>query len=186
MDAADLASLRARVADLEKEVQALHRELDTLRREPTSDLAPTPGSAAGEPAPYSLSAPAAQPDLLTAAKPPEPAGELPAQHRTAKKEPAPPVMSLEEAQKIVLDGYILDHPGDADRLLKTLVLRLLDGSVKGLKSKDLPAARIVARSILDQAGIRSTGQGFNDGSLRAHMRKFIPFAPITSIRRLPR
>ena len=141
------------------------------------------------PEPYSLSAPAAQPELEAeaAAKPVEPAGETPAKRKAAKEKPAePPAMSLDEAKRIIMDGYILDHPGNADRLLKTLVFRLLDGSVKGFKSKDLPAARIVARSMLEHSGIRSTGQGFNDMRLRGLMRKYVPFEPMTSIRRLPR
>lgn len=81
---------------------------------------------------------------------------------------------------------MLDHPGNADRLLKTLVFRLLDGSVKGFKSVDLNAARVVARSMLEHSGIRSTGPGFNDMRLRSLMRKYVPFEPIASIRRLPR
>ena len=149
----------------------------------------TPGRVTGDPAPYSLSAPAAQPELQAeaAAKPVEPSGEIPTKRKAAKEKPAePPAMSLDEAKRIIMDGYILDHPGNADRLLKTLVFRLLDGSVKGFKSKDLPAARIVARSMLEHSGIRSTGKGFNDMRLRGLMRKYVPFEPITSIRRLPR
>ncbi len=143
-------------------------------------------TATGDPAPYSLSAPAGQPDLLATPKPAEPAGEPPVKPKAAKQKPEVPAMSLDEAKRIILDGYVLDHPGNADRLLKTLVFRLLDGSVKGFKSKDLPASRIVARSMLEHSGIRSTGQGFNDGRLRGLMRKYVPFEPITSIRRLPR
>jgi hypothetical protein len=143
----------------------------------------------GDPAPYSLSAAAAQPELQAEApaKPAEPSGEIPAKRKPAKEKRAEvPTMSLDEAKRVVLDGYVLDHPGNADRLLKTLVYRLLDGSVKGFKSVDLPAARIVARSMLEHSGIRSSGQGFNDMRLRGLMRKYVPFEPITSIRRLPR
>jgi len=140
-----------------------------------------------DPMPYALSVPAAQPDLLNPAKlDAQPDEADPKKAKAAKEKPEEPAMSLEDAKRVILDGYILDHPGNADRLLKTLVSRLLDGSVKGFKSKDLPAARIVARSMLEHSGIRSTGQGFNDGRLRALMRKFVPFEPIVSIRRLPR
>ena len=141
----------------------------------------------GDTAAYSLSAPAGQPDLLASAKPSGLPAEIhPKKSKAANAKTVEPVLTLDEAKNAVLDGYVLDHPGNADRLLKTLVFRLLDGSVKGFKSKDLPAARIVVRSMLDHAGIRSSGQGFNDGRLRSLMRRFLPFEPITSIRRLPR
>ena len=154
---------------------------------PPEPYGKTPGQAAGDPTPYSLSVPAAQPDLLNPAKPSGmPADIHSKRSKPAKAKPVEPVLTLDEAKQAVLDCYILDHPGNADRLLKTLIFRLLDGSVKGFKSKDLPAARIVVRSMLEHAGIRSSGQGFNDGRLRSLMRRFLPFEPITSIRRLPR
>lgn len=186
MDASDLASLRARLVALEKEVQALRRELAGLRRPPLVDHGPTPGLVTGEQAPYGLSVPAAQPDLPVASQPPKPAAKPLAKSKKATPKPEVPEVTLTEAKRIILDGYILDHPGNADRLLKTLVFRLLDGSVKGFKSKDLHAARVVVRSMLEHSGIRSTGPGFNDMRLRSLMRKYVPFEPITSIRRLPR
>ena len=142
---------------------------------------------AGDPIPYSLSAPTLQPDLLNAEKTSDkPANEHPAEPKPAKGKPSAPTLCLEEAKKVIMDGYILDHPGDADRLLKTLVFRLIDGSAKGFKASDLPAARIVARSMIEHAGLRATGPGFTDAHLRRLMQKCVPFEPITSIRRLPR
>ena len=182
MDDSDLASLRARLAALEKEVKSLRQEVDVLRQPPLVDHGPTPGHVTGEQAPYGLSAPAAQPDLPVASKPPKPAPKV----RKSAPKPGAPEIPLAEAKRIVLNGYVLDHPGNADRLLKTLVFRLLDGSAKGFKSVDLNAARVVARSMLEHSGIRSTGPGFNDIRLRSLMRKYVPFEPITSIRRLPR
>ena len=84
-----------------------------------------------------------------------------------------------------MDGYTPDKPGDGDRLLKTIVYRLLDGSSKGFKSADLPAARTVAMYLIEQAGLRA-GPGFRDGKLRSLLKKFVPFEPIASLRRLPR
>jgi hypothetical protein len=182
MDDSELASLRDRLATLEKEVKSLRQELAWLRKQPLADLDPTPGLVTGEQAPYGLSVPAAQPDLPVAGQPPKSA---PKGRKSAPKTEAPEI-TLAEAKLIILNGYVLDHPGNADRLLKTLVFRLLDGSVKGFKSVDLNAARIVARSMLEHSGIRSTGPGFNDMRLRSLMRKYVPFEPITSIRRLPR
>lgn len=92
---------------------------------------------------------------------------------------------FEEARRIVMDGYTPDKPGDGDRLLKTIVYRLLDGSSKGFKSADLPAARTVAAYLLEQAGLRS-GPRFGDAKLRTLLKKYIPFEPIASLRRLPR
>lgn len=186
MEDSSLASLRARLAALEKEVRALRQELAGLRKHPQSDHGPTPGLVSGEPAPYGLSAAAAQPDLPIAGQPKGSEGKPPPKSKKSAAKSEAPVLTLAEAKRIVVDGYILDHPGNADRLLKTLVYRLLDGSVKGFKSADLNAARIVARSMLEHSGIRSTGQGFNDRILRSLMRKYVPFEPITSIRRQPR
>lgn len=182
MDDADLSALRARLAALEKEVKALRQEIAGLRKPPLIDHGPTPGLLTGDPEPYGLSVPAAQPDLPIASQPPK----SPAKAKKAEPKPEAPEVTLAEAKRIIMDGYILDHPGNADRLLKTLVFRLLDGSVKGFKSVDLHAARVVVRSMLEHSGIRSTGPGFNDMRLRSLMRKFVPFEPITSIRRLPR
>lgn len=186
MDDTDLSALHTRLAALEKEVKVLRQELAGLRKQPLIDHGPTPGLVTGEQAPYGLSVPAAQPDLPVASQPPKPAAEPVAKAKKAEPKPEVPEVTLAEAKRIIMDGYILDHPGNADRLLKTLVFRLLDGSVKGFKSVDLHAARIVVRSMLEHSGIRSTGPGFNDMRLRSLMRKFVPFEPITSIRRLPR
>jgi hypothetical protein len=186
MDDSDLATLRARLAALEKEVKSLRQELAALRQSSQVDHGPTPGLVTGEQAPYGLSVPAGQPDLPVASQPPKTAAEPVAKSKKAEPKPEVPEVTLAEAKRIIVDGYILDHPGNADRLLKTLVFRLLDGSVKGFKSKDLHAARIVVRSMLEHSGIRSTGPGFNDMRLRSLMRKFVPYEPITSIRRLPR
>ena len=186
MDDADLSALRTRLASLEKEVKALRQELAGLRKQPLINHGPIPGLLTGDPEPYGLSVPAAQPDLPVASQPPKPAAAPVAKAKKVEPKPEVPEVTLAEAKRIIVDGYILDHPGNADRLLKTLVFRLLDGSVKGFKSKDLHAARIVVRSMLEHSGIRSTGPGFNDMRLRSLMRKFVPFEPITSIRRLPR
>jgi len=182
MDDTDLSALRARLAALEKEVKSLRQELAALRKQSWAQPGPIPGLLTGDPEPYGLSVPAGQPDLPVASQPPKPATKA----KKAEPKPEVPEVTLAEAKRIIVDGYILDHPGNADRLLKTLVFRLLDGSVKGFKSKDLHAARIVVRSMLEHSGIRSTGPGFNDMRLRSLMRKFVPFEPITSIRRLPR
>ena len=92
---------------------------------------------------------------------------------------------FEAARLIVMDGYTPDKPGDGDRLLKTIVYRLLDGSSKGFKSADLASARTVAMYLIEQAGLRS-GPGFRDGKLRSLLKKFVPFEPIASLRRQPR
>ena len=186
MDDTDLSALRTRLAALEKEVKALRQELAALRKQSLAQPGPIPGLLTGDPEPYGLSVPAGQPDLPVASQPPKPAAAPVAKAKKAEPKPEVPEVTLAEAKRIIVDGYILDHPGNADRLLKTLVFRLLDGSVKGFKSKDLHAARIVVRSMLEHSGIRSTGPGFNDMRLRSLMRKFVPFEPITSIRRLPR
>jgi len=105
--------------------------------------------------------------------------------KAAAYEGPPSKEQFEEARRIVMDGYTPDKPGDGDRLLKTIVYRLLDGSSKGFKSADLPAARIAAAYLLEQAGLRS-GPRFRDAKLRTLLKKFIPFEPIASLRRLPR
>jgi hypothetical protein len=105
--------------------------------------------------------------------------------KPAAYEGPPSKEQFEEARRIVMDGYTPDKPGDGDRLLKTIVYRLLDGSSKGFKSADLPSARIVAAYLLEQAGLRS-GPRFGDAKLRSLLKKFIPFDPISSLRRLPR
>jgi hypothetical protein len=186
MDDSTFDSLRTRLLNLEKEVQALRHELVLIGKQRQADQGLNFGILIDDSSPYSLSAPAVQPDLVESEKPTESAEKLPSKPKASKDKPEPPVMSLAEAKNIVMDGYVLDHPGNADRLLKTLVFRALDGSVKGFKLSDLPAARIVARSMIENAGLRSTGQGFNDSRLRSLMRKYVPFEPITSIRRLPR
>jgi hypothetical protein len=186
MDDSTLASLLTRLLNLEKEAKSLRHELESLGKRQQADQGLKFGILIDDPVPYSLSAPAVQPDLVDSEKPTEPAMRAPTKPKASKDKSDPPAMSLDEAKIIVLDGYVLDHPGNADRLLKTLVFRALDGSVKGFKLSDLPAARIVARSMIENAGLRSTGQGFNDSRLRSLMRKYVPFEPITSIRRLPR
>ena len=105
--------------------------------------------------------------------------------KAAAYEGPPSKEQFEEARRVVMDGYTPDRPGDGDRLLKTIVYRLLDGSSKGFKSADLPSARTVAMYLIEQAGLRS-GPGFRDGKLRSLLKKFVPFDPIDSIRRLPR
>ena len=105
--------------------------------------------------------------------------------KAAAYEGPPSKEQFEEARRIVMDGYTPDKPGDGDRLLKTIVYRLLDGSSKGFKSADLPAARTVAAYLLEQAGLRS-GPRFGDAKLRSLLKKFVPFEPIASLRRLPR
>ena len=103
-----------------------------------------------------------------------------------KRMEAPPTKEqFEEARRIIMDGYILDQPADADRMLKTLLFRILDGSTKGFKSADLPSARIAAMYLIEQAGI-NPGPGFRAAKLRSLLKNFVPFEPITSIRRLPR
>ena len=105
--------------------------------------------------------------------------------KAAAYEGPPSKEQFEAARLIVMDGYTPDKPGDGDRLLKTIVYRLLDGSSKGFKSSDLPAARTVAAYLLEQAGLRS-GPRFGDAKLRTLLKKFVPFDPIASLRRLPR
>lgn len=182
MDDTDLSALRTRLVALEKGVNALRQELAALRKQSLAQPVQIPGLLTGDTEPYGLSVPAGQPDLPVASQPPKPTAKA----KKAEPNPEVPEVTLAEAKRIIVDGYILDHPGNADRLLKTLVFRLLDGSVKGFKSKDLHAARIVVRSMLEHSGIRSAGPGFNDMRLRSLMRKFVPFEPITSIRRFPR
>jgi hypothetical protein len=147
---------------------------------------------AGDPAPYALSVPAAQPDLTTDL--PTHPTDQPAVRTTkplAKKsrpkhaEGPPTKDQFDAARSILMDGYMPDRPGDGDRLLKTIVYRLLLGSSKGFKSAELDSARTVARYLIEQAGLRS-GPGFRDGKLRSLLKKYVPFEPITSIRRLPR
>ena len=105
--------------------------------------------------------------------------------KAAAYEGPPSKEQFEEARRIVMDGYTPDKPGDGDRLLKTIVYRLLDGSSKGFKSSDLASARTVAMYLIEQAGLRS-GPGFRDGKLRSLLKKFVPFEPIASLRRMPR
>ena len=144
------------------------------------------------PTPFSLSAPAAQPELTTDL--PTKPTDQPAVRTTkplAKKshpkqaEGPPTKDQFEAARSILMDGYMPDRPGDGDRLLKTIVYRLLLGSSKGFKSSELDSARTVARYLIEQAGLRS-GPGFRDGKLRSLLKKYVPFEPIASIRRLPR
>ncbi len=144
------------------------------------------------PAPFSLSVPAAQPDLTTDL--PTKTTDQPAKRTTkpvAKKSRSKPTEGpptkdqFEAARSILMDGYAPDRPGDGDRLLKTIVYRLLLGSSKGFKSAELGSARTVAMYFIEQAGLRS-GPGFRDGKLRSLLKKYVPFQPITSIRRLPR
>ncbi len=144
------------------------------------------------PPPFSLSVPAAQPDLTTdlpvASPPPKPsaAPAVRAKKSRPKRPEGPPTKDqFEAARSILMDGYTPDRPGDGDRLLKTIVYRLLLGSSKGFKSAELDSARTVARYLIEQAGLRS-GPGFRDGKLRSLLKKYVPFEPITSIRRLPR
>lgn len=104
----------------------------------------------------------------------------------AKRMEAPPTKEqFEEARRIIMDGYILDRPEDGDRMLKTLVFRILDGSTKGFKSADLPSARIVAMYLIEQVGL-NPGPGFRASKLRSLLKKYVHFEPIASIRRLPR
>lgn len=105
--------------------------------------------------------------------------------KAAAYEGPPSKEQFEAARLIVMDGYTPDKPGDGDRLLKTIVYRLLDGSSKGFKSADLASARTVAMYLIEQAGLRS-GPGFRDGKLRSLLKKFVPFEPIASLRRQPR
>lgn len=125
-------------------------------------------------------------------QPPEPynhsAKTKPAQPKKAlpKRMEAPPTKEqFEEARRVIMDGYILDRPEDGDRMLKTLVFRIVDGSTKGFKSADLPSARIVAMYLIEQVGL-NPGPGFRASKLRSLLKKYVPFEPITSIRRLPR
>ena len=194
MDDSDLASLRARLAALEKEVKSLRQEVDVLRQPPQVDHGPTPGLVTGEQAPYGLSIPAAQPDLPVASQPPKPAATpaLRAKKSAAAKNSQPKRMTgsatkaqFEEAKAIIMEGYILDRPEDADRMLKTLIFRILDGSAKGFRSADLASARIAAMYLIEQAGL-NPGPGFRASKLRSLLKRHVRFEPITSIRRLPR
>ncbi len=144
------------------------------------------------PAPFSLSVPAAQPELTTdlPTKPTDrPAVRttkpLAKKSRSKPTEDPPTKEQFEAARSILMDGYTPDRPGDGDRLLKTIVYRLLHGSSKGFKSAELGSARTVAMYFIEQAGLRS-GPGFRDGKLRSLLKKYVPFEPIASIRRLPR
>lgn len=117
---------------------------------------------------------------------PEPAPKPRKKVAKATAHEGPPTKEdFEQARQIVMDGYVPDRPGDGDRLLKTIVYRLLDGSSKGFKSTDIASARTVAMYLIEQAGLRS-GPGFRDGKLRRLLKKYIPFEPIASLRRLPR
>jgi hypothetical protein len=144
------------------------------------------------PPPFSLSVPAAQPDLTTNL-PTRPADQsairttkpLAKKSRRKQAEGPPTKDQFEAARSILMDGYTPDRPGDGDRLLKTIVYRLLLGSSKGFKSAELDSAQTAARYLIEQAGLRS-GPGFRDGKLRSLLKKYVPFEPITSIRRLPR
>ena len=125
-------------------------------------------------------------------QPPEPynrsaeSKKAPAKATLPKRMEAPPTREqFEEARRIIMDGYILDRPQDGERMLKTLVFRILDGSTKGFKSADLPAARTVAMFLIEQVGL-NPGPGFSSAKLRSLLKKYLPFEPINSIRRLPR
>jgi len=164
--------------------------------DPTTLYGKTPGLVSGEQAPYLLSAPAAQPELqpdlladLLAKPADKPAVSSP---KSVAKKSQPKRMDesatkeqFEEASRIIMQWYILDRPEDADRMLKTLIFRILDGGAKGFRSTDLPSARIAAMYLIEQAGL-NPGPGFRAAKLRSLLKKFVPFEPITSIRRLPR
>jgi hypothetical protein len=139
----------------------------------------------GDPAPYALSVPAAQPDLTTDLPAVRTTKPLAKKSRPKHAEGPPTKDQFDAARSILMDGYMPDRPGDGDRLLKTIVYRLLLGSSKGFKSAELDSARTVAMYLIEQAGLRS-GPGFRDGKLRSLLKKYVPFEPITSIRRLPR
>ena len=195
MDDSDLASLRARLAALEKEVRSLRQELAGLRQQPPRvDHGPTPELVTGEQAPYGLSTPAAQPDLPVVSQPAKPAAApaLRAKKSAAIKNSQPKRMTgsatkaqFEEAKGIIMEGYILDRPEDADRMLKTLIFRILDGSAKGFRSADLASARVAAMYLIEQAGL-NPGPGFRASKLRSLLKRYVRFEPITSVRRLPR
>jgi len=144
------------------------------------------------PSPFSLSVPAAQPELttdlpITPTDQPAVRTTKPLAKKSRSKPPeGPPTKEqFEAARSILMDGYTPDRPGDGDRLLKTIVYRLLLGSSKGFKSAELGYARTVAMYFIEQAGLRS-GPGFRDGKLRSLLKKYVPFEPIALIRRLPR
>ena len=144
------------------------------------------------PTPFSLSVPAAQPELTTdlpikpAAQPSVSTTKPLAKKSRSKPTEGPPTKEqFEAARSVLMDGYTPDRPGDGDRLLKTIVYRLLLGSSKGFKSAELGSARTVAMYFIEQAGLRS-GPGFRDGKLRSLLKKYVPFEPVASIRRLPR
>ncbi len=160
--------------------------------DPPEPYGQTPGLVTGDPAPYSLSAPAAQPELQAEA-PAKPAAQpsVSATKPLAKKS-QPKRMTgsatkeqFEEARDIIMEGYILDKPEDADRMLKTLVFRILDGGAKGFRDAALPSARIAAMYLIEQAGL-NPGPGFHVSKLRSLLKRYVRFEPIASIRRLPR
>ena len=91
---------------------------------------------------------------------------------------------LAEAKKSLIEGYDLDRPEDEERLLKTLVLRQLEASVRGFKSALISQARLVAKAFIEQAGMRASGKGYGDAKLSALFKKHIQFDPITSLRRV--
>jgi hypothetical protein len=109
--------------------------------------------------------------------------DRPNKAKAAKDKPADPLMPLEEAKKAVLGGYVLDDPGNADRLLKTLVLRQLEAGPRGFKSAQLPQARLIAKALVEEAGMRASGKGYGDAKLCALFKKHVLFEPITSLRR---
>jgi hypothetical protein len=159
---------------------------------PPEPYGQTPGLVTGDPAPYSLSAPAAQPELQAEA-PAKPAAQ-PSVSTTKPnaKKPLPKRMTgsatkeqFEEARDIIMEGYILEKPEDADRMLKTLVFRILDGVARGIRDADLPSARIAAMYLIEQAGL-NPGPGFHASKLRSLLKRYVRFEPITSLRRRPR
>ena len=194
MDDTDLSALRTRLAALEKEVKVLRQELAALRKQSLAQPGPIPGLLTGDPEPYGLSVPAGQPDLPVASQLPKPADSptLRAKNSPSAKNSQPKRMTgsatkaqFEEAKGIITEGYILDRPEDADRMLKTLIFRILDGGAKGFRSADLASARIAAMYLIEQAGL-NPGPGFHASKLRSLLKRYVRFEPITSIRRLPR
>lgn len=196
---ATLRSLEALHRQIGREIAALrlmHEQYGLGVFSGTIEIPPPYGKEtrtdAKTPTPFSLSAPAAQPELTTdlPTKPTDQpavrtAKPLAKKSRPKQAEGPPTKDQFEAARSILMDGYMPDRPGDGDRLLKTIVYRLLLGSSKGFKSSELDSARTVARYLIEQAGLRS-GPGFRDGKLRSLLKKYVPFEPIASIRRLPR
>lgn len=90
---------------------------------------------------------------------------------------------LAETKNALIEGYELDRPEDEERLLKTLVLRQLEASVRGFKSAQISQARLVAKAFIEQAGMRASGKGYGDAKLCALFKKHIKFVPITSLTR---